>query len=94
MVADALQVARISFLKCQSSEARLCSSLVSGVNEVLSNVDSNNVSPQKGERNRSRAISATKVQHPQRRPYSERLYDGFSRLTHQGGNFGKVPFFP
>src|SRR6185503_15341157 len=36
-VADPLQVARISFLKCQSSEARLRSSLVSGVNQVFGN---------------------------------------------------------
>src|SRR6185503_7280691 len=72
MVADSVQVARISFLKCKSSEACLCRSLVSGINEVFGNVDSNNVSPQTGERNRRGAISTAKVQHPQRRLYSER----------------------
>src|SRR6185369_263604 len=94
MVADPLQIARVTFLKCQSSEPRLCSSLVSGVNEVFGNVDSNHDSPQPGERDRRGAIAAAKVQHPKRWLYSERLYECFSRLTHQGGDLGKVPFLP
>ena len=48
MVADTLQVARISLLKFQPVETRLRSAFVPGVDEVLGNVDSNNVSPQTG----------------------------------------------
>src|SRR5712691_3239684 len=61
MIADPLQVAGVSFLKFQSFETRPRSAFVSGVDEVLGNVDSNNFSPQKGERNRRRAVSATEV---------------------------------
>jgi len=47
MVADPLQVGRISLLKFQPVETRLRSALVPGLNEVLSNVNSNNFSSQK-----------------------------------------------
>src|SRR5260221_8364423 len=94
MVTDPLQVARISLLKCQSFEPPLRSSFVPGVNEVPGNVDSNNFSTQKGEGNRRGAISAAEVQSPQRRRYLERLNDSFARLTHKGGNLGKVAFLP
>ena len=94
VIADPLQVARISLLKSQSVETRLRRSFVPSFNEVLGNVDSNNFSPQKGERNRCSAISAAEVQNPQRRRYLERLDDCFTRLTHEGGNLGKVTFLP
>src|ERR1700687_3626114 len=94
VVADTLQVTRISLLKWQSVETRLGSSSVAGVNEVLGNVDSNNFSPQAGEGNRRSAISAAEVQDPQRRRDPERLHDCFPRLTHQGGNLGKDAFLP
>src|SRR6266487_135889 len=94
MIADPLQVARISLLKFQSAETRLRSSFVPGVNEVLGNVDSNNFSPQKGQRNRRSAISTAEVQNAKRRRHAERFNDCFSRLTHEGGNLGKVAFLP
>src|SRR4029077_1345017 len=94
MVADPLQVARISLLKCQSFETRLRGSFVPRVNEVPSNVDSDHFSPQSRQRNRRSAISAAQVQNPQRRRYPERFDYCFSRLPHQGGNLGKVAFFP
>jgi hypothetical protein len=71
MVTDALQVARIALLKCQPVEAGLRSSFIAGVNEVPGNVDSDNFSPQTGERNRRSAISAAEVQNPHRRRYPE-----------------------
>jgi len=40
------------------------------------------------------AIAAAEVQHPQRRRYPKRLCNCFSRLSHQGGNLGKVTFLP
>ena len=94
MVIDPLQVARVSLLESKPSETRLRRTLLSRGNEVLGNVDSNNVSAHLCEGNGCGAISAAKVQDPQRRPYSERFYDCLSRLTHQGGNLGKVPFLP
>ena len=45
MIADPLQVTRISLLKLQLVEARLGSPFVSGVNEVPGNVDSNYFRP-------------------------------------------------
>jgi len=94
MIADPLQVARISLLKLQPVETRLRSSFVPGFNEVPGNVDSNDFSPQTGQGNRRRAISAAKVQNPQRRRYSERLNECLARLAHQGGNLGEVAFLP
>src|SRR6185503_12538656 len=94
MVADPLQVARVSFLKGQSGETCLRSSLVPGVNEVPGNVDADNFSSHPRQGNGRGTITAAEVQHPQRRRYSERLYNGFSRLTHQGGNLRKVALLP
>ena len=45
MVADALQVARISLLKFKPVETRLGSPFVPGFNEVPGNVDSNHLRP-------------------------------------------------
>ena len=66
MVGDAFQVARVSFLKLQPAETRLRGSSVPGFNEVPGDVDSNDLSPQTGQRNRRRAVSAAQVQDPQR----------------------------
>jgi len=82
MVPDTLQVAGIALLKFQPVETSLRRPFVPGVNEVLGNVDSNNFSPQTGERNSRSAISAAEVQNPQRRRDPERFHQGFSRFTH------------
>ena len=94
MVGDAVQVARISFMKLQTVETCLRSSPVSGFHEVPGNVDSSYFSPQKGQRHRRGAVSAAEVQGPQRRRYPDRLHDRFARFTHEGGNLCKVAFFP
>jgi len=56
--------------------------------------DANNLGAQKGERNRCRAVSAAKIQGPQGPRHPEGLNDGFSRLTHEGGNPSKVTLLP
>src|SRR5438132_4059363 len=94
MVAHPLQVAGVPLLKFQPVETHLRSSFVPGVNEVPGNVDSNHFSSRLCEGNRRRAIAAAEVQHPQWRRYPERLNQGFSRLTHHGGNLSEVAFFP
>ena len=82
MVSDPLQVARISLLKSHPVETPRRRPLVPGVNEVRGNIDSNNLCPETGERNRRSAVSAAEVQNPQRRRYSERFDEYFPRSTH------------
>ena len=63
MVADPFQVARISFLEFQSVEIRRRGPLVSGIDEVLRNVDSHDVGPETGER-RSGGFETTYLKVP------------------------------
>jgi hypothetical protein len=81
-------------LEFQAGETRLRCSFGTGLNEVAGNIDANNLGAQKGERNRCRAVSAAKIQDPQGPRHPEGLNDGFSRLTHEGGNPSKVTLLP
>src|SRR5207253_10936739 len=94
VVADPFQVARISFLEFQSVQTLLRSPPVSGVDEVLRNVDSHDFGPETGERERRGAISAADIEDPHRRRDPESLHKYLSRLTHECCDLGEVTLFP
>ena len=73
VVGDAFQIGRVAFLKLQVVQTRFGRPLVPGFDEVPGNVDSQDVGPQTGERQRRRAIAAAEVQHPKRRRDPEGL---------------------
>src|SRR5215469_3688149 len=68
--------------------------LVPSLHQVAGNIDSDNVCARASQWDSGGAVAAAEVENPHPRGDSKRIHHDFSGLAHEGGNLGKVTFFP